>query len=140
MKTGYAFRDWVFTLNNPTPEKMDRILDSNQFRYIVYQLELSATGTRHLQGYIEFKKAVVFHEALEFFSSDFHFERRRATRRQARDYCSKEESRVRGPWSVGVWIDDDDTDMQCQGLTKRGLQCKNVALPEMSTCGIHKKE
>jgi len=139
VNNGYKFRDWVFTLNNPSPKQMEDVLNSDQIRYIAYQLEMSNTETRHLQGYVEFNEPMSFVEALELFSGgNFHLERRRGTREQARDYCMKEKSRIRGPWVQGEWFEEDDTDERCQGLTKKGEQCKNLALPDKKFCGTHK--
>lgn len=37
---------------------------------------------------------------------DLHFEKRRGTRSQARDYCTKHSGRVGGPYEVGDWAED----------------------------------
>ena len=44
---------------------MEDVLNSDQIRYIAYQLEMSNTETRHLQGYVEFNEPMSFDEALE---------------------------------------------------------------------------
>ena len=133
----YNFRDWVFTLNNPDPKTMKPILDSEKVRYLAYQLEMSTTGTKHLQGYVEFFESENFKDVLKLFNGrDFHIEKRRGSREQARDYCIKEESRIRGPWIVGEWH-EEEPEKKCQALTVKNEQCKNFALPNRDFCGVH---
>lgn len=111
-------RRWVFTLNN-----YDSALwypadgagplaaaDEGIVRCGVYQAEIGASGTRHIQGYIELGKphrlaAVKRH--LPCLSAA-HLEPARGTRDQACDYCTKEDTRdvdyepVKfGDWSAG---------------------------------------
>ena len=60
------YRNWCWTLNNPTPEEIEAIssVDLESVSYTVYQHELSKgrevsgiiENTPHLQGYSEFKK------------------------------------------------------------------------------------
>jgi len=137
--SGYQFRDWVFTLNNPTPDQMVCILESEQVRFMIYQLERSNTGTSHMQGYVELKTPISFKDLLKIFHGGiFHLERRRGTREQARNYCSKEETRIRGPWIIGEWVDEDEGEEQCHALTKEGKRCRNLALPDRKRCGTHR--
>lgn len=75
-----------------------------QFRYMVFQEERSASGTRHYQGYIEFKNTIRFNNMQNLFHGKAHLEPRRGTRNQARNYCMKEESRISGPYEVGDWL------------------------------------
>lgn len=91
-------RGWVFTLNNPTaalelPEGA---------RYLVYQKEVGESGTPHFQGYVEFARPKRL-GGLKAWLPTAHFEVRRGTREQARDYARKEASRVEGPWEFGDW-------------------------------------
>lgn len=88
----------VFTLNSPTSP----IAWPDYVRYGVYQLEKGAQGTPHYQGYAELTKPVRF-STLKKWLPTAHFEPRRGTREQARDYCMKEESREDGPWEHGSW-------------------------------------
>lgn len=93
-------RSWCFTLNNP-----DGLLDFDDFndaRYLIYQEETGAEGTHHLQGYVEFTKPKRL-AAVKKILDRAHWEPRRGTREQARDYARKEESRVGGPYEHGVF-------------------------------------
>ncbi len=70
-------------------------------RYVVFQGEEAETGTPHYQGYIEFTgvKRLV---ALTRYKQ-MHYEPRRGSREQARQYAMKEDTRVAGPWEHGEW-------------------------------------
>lgn len=92
-----AQRAWMFTLNNPTEDSVP--VHPNE-RYIVYQLEQGEQGTSHYQGYIELKKPARL-AAMKKWLPRAHFEPRRGTPEQARDYCMKAESRVTSPVERG---------------------------------------
>lgn len=91
-----AVRSVCFTLfSDSVPEFPDYV------RYAIYQREKSpTTGALHYQGYMEFTKPVKF-GGLKKWSPTAHFEERKGTRDQARDYCRKEESRVEAPVEFG---------------------------------------
>lgn len=55
------------------------------------------------QGYIEFTKKKRPSWLKNNVSKKAHFEPRRGTAEQARDYCRKDESRVSGPYECGTW-------------------------------------
>jgi hypothetical protein len=99
-------RNWVFTLNNPTEtgeELRERLSGVNHFRYLVFQKEQGENGTPHFQGYMEFTNGKPMSWLKNNISGTAHFEPRRGTREQARDYCMKEDTRVEGPWEAGVF-------------------------------------
>jgi len=53
-----AYSNWVFTLNNYTPEH-EAILQKMDYHYLLYGREVApTTGTPHLQGYVQLKKRV----------------------------------------------------------------------------------
>lgn len=91
------YQNWVFTLNNPEipyPELQEEI------KYIIYQLEKGANDTLHLQGYLQLKKRASL-QAVKSIIPRAHFERRKGTHEEARNYCTKDETRVEGPWEYG---------------------------------------
>lgn len=100
-------RSWMFTLNNPTEDDefaLDAMGDDPTTRYLVYQLEKApSTETRHYQGYVEFTKPKRF-AAVNKLVSRAHWEPRRGSRDQAREYCMKEDTRIEGPFEYGEWI------------------------------------
>lgn len=93
---------WVFTENNPEGA-IDWDLYPN-VRYAIYQHEAGdGTHTDHFQGYVEFRRSVVL-ATVRSILPRAHWEPRRGTRDQAREYCRKEETRLLGPWEYGEWI------------------------------------
>lgn len=91
---------WVFTLNNP--EGLLELPVGG--KYLVYQRERGENGTEHFQGYVEMVKRATL-STMKAWLPRAHFERRRGTQKQARDYCMKEESRVGGPWELGTYVE-----------------------------------
>ena len=67
-------------------------------------MEKGENGTEHWQGYLELKRSLVFNSVKKFFLPlKPHLEKRMGTPLQARAYCMKEESRIKGPWEVGFF-------------------------------------
>ncbi len=87
-------RNAVFTLNNYTDEDELRLAGGaggERIGYVVYGRELAPrTGTKHLQGYIEFSTQVSFAQAKEIIGATAHIERRRGTQEEAIVYCCKD--------------------------------------------------
>lgn len=84
-------RNWCFTKYNLTVPEFDPAV----VRYCVYQHEICPdTGREHLQGYVEFTKSIRLSAVKALFQDQtMHLEKRQGTRDQARDYCTKDESR-----------------------------------------------
>lgn len=93
-----ATRGWVFTLNNPEDHDVPRRWAPCQ--YAVWQLEQGANGTPHLQGYVYLKKRSRL-SALKAMCKHAHWEPRKGTHEQAKEYSTKDETRVAGPWEIG---------------------------------------
>ncbi len=90
---------WVFTENNPnvlTPAFWQSVP-----HYVVWQLEKGKDGTEHYQGYAVWKKQMAL-SAVKKCLPRAHWEKRRGNHVQARDYSSKEDTRVDGPWTFGT--------------------------------------
>ncbi len=97
------FRNWCFTLNNPTmtPAGLLKELDDDpRIRYAVFQEEQGDNEVSHYQGYLELSTSCRL-TAMKKLIPRAHFEQRRGNRDQARDYCMKEDSRKDGPWECG---------------------------------------
>lgn len=93
-------RNWCFTLNNPTDNI--NFTDVPNVRYAVYQRERGEQGTEHFQGYLELRKPARM-SAMRKLIPGAHFEVRRGTRDQAREYCLKQDTRIDGPFEFGDW-------------------------------------
>ncbi len=97
------YRNWCFTLNNPTDmekmfwQKMDEFNNENDnlVQYLVLQEEKGHDeDTFHLQGYIELSVAKGFQVVRRMFSMRAHWERRAGSQSQAITYCKKQDTRV----------------------------------------------
>lgn len=91
-------RAWVFTVNNYTDEEEDLLFHTpDGVRYICVGREIGDSGTPHLQGYMVFDNAVRLSTCKKLLPRA-HWEVRRGTDKQAREYCMKEGSF----WEVGT--------------------------------------
>jgi len=101
-------RNLVFRITWPEAEEGLPLLDPTLWpdcKYCVYQLEIGDDTNRlHYQGYMEFSGQKRYNwiqnncEGLE----SAHFEVRRGTMEEARNYAMKMETRVDGPWEWGA--------------------------------------
>lgn len=84
-------RNWCLTLNNPTPEDdgIMRKICKDFGKYGVLGYEVGEQGTPHIQGYIEFKNAQTLAQ-LKKKHDRCHWEKRRGSQEEARDYCLKD--------------------------------------------------
>jgi len=91
-QTSAGSSHWCFTWNNPTlnsDQFRSVIVDSWKCNYAIFQPEMSATGTPHFQGYVEWTaKARKRLTALRKLLATAHWEQRLGTRDQARTYCT----------------------------------------------------
>lgn len=98
---GRQSRYWCFTLNNPD-ETQDGD-DPNHWgglAYAVWQLERGENGTRHFQGFCVFttKKSL---SGCKRLSQRAHWGIMRTNVEACIAYCTKQDTREGGPWSVG---------------------------------------
>lgn len=91
--------NWVFTINNPEDTQIPTKWE-NLVKYCVWQLEQGENGTKHLQGYVVMKNRTSLNKLKEL-SASAHWEIRRGTHQQARDYAKKEDTRQEGPFEYG---------------------------------------
>lgn len=94
-------RTWCWTLFNYE----DCVITlPDKGRYIVWQIErCPETDNLHLQGYSEYTEPVRRSKVKKDISNKLHVESREGSRIQARNYCMKTDSRIDGPWELGVW-------------------------------------
>jgi len=93
------FRNYLLTVNNPkqTDEEFNEYLKTLQHvKYFTFQREIgNETGTEHFQLYIEFEVGKRFETMKEYFPTA-HIEARKGSKKQARDYCQKDDTRMDG--------------------------------------------
>ena len=110
-------RSYCFTLNNYDQEDID-LLSQVTCRYLTFGEEVGESGTQHLQGYIEFAKTQRM-AALKKIHKRIHWETRRGTREQAREYCHKDgDFQEFGSWEAGGQGSRNDLHM-LMGLIKK---------------------
>jgi len=98
-------RNWMFTINNFNLEESPNFWAKDQYRYLVWQVERGQDGTDHYQGYIQMHKKVRL-AYMKKLNPRAHWEPRRGSHAQAREYCMKEDTRVAGPWELGANQDE----------------------------------
>lgn len=100
-------RAYCFTVHAPHAEAWTLPPEAPAgVQYVVWQYEkCPTTGALHIQGYAEFLKPCRIAGARKLLSlpPTTHFEARRGTKEEARNYCMKEETRVDGPYERGIW-------------------------------------
>jgi hypothetical protein len=84
---------WVFTWNNYVEEeaqaKLAGMVENGEASYIVCGKEIGESGTRHLQGYIEFPSRRRFTQVRNALDG-CHIEPRRGSAIQAKEYACKD--------------------------------------------------
>ena len=92
---------WAFTLNNYNTDepwrKVDELAEQKSIKYLVVGREIaSTTGTRHLQGYIEYFNCRSFQgttrHLYSIFEGNVHLEVAHSSTNENYEYCTKEDS------------------------------------------------
>jgi hypothetical protein len=89
--------NWMFTINNPIVTDVPLEWPT---KFIVFQKEKGENGTEHYQGYAIFNKRMTL-SSLKTLCSRAHWEPRKGSHEQARKYCTKDDTRIDGPWTAG---------------------------------------
>lgn len=99
--TGPRAKNWCFTLNNY--EYLLDLTEIGDLTYCIYQEEVGASGTPHLQGYMQFsvRKRLVQLKELPGLEGA-HWEAARGSLADNVAYCTKDEGRVGGPYEYGA--------------------------------------
>lgn len=80
---------WSFTWNNPPETAIETLKDLPHLYLIIGTETAPTTGTKHLQGYIQFPNQWSF-EHVTSVNKAIHWERSRGSPAENRTYCSKE--------------------------------------------------
>lgn len=95
---------WCFTVNNPTMElPFTEVIP--RISFLIYQKEVGAQGTPHIQGYLEVSGARIRRTWLVNnvpWLAGAHIEAAGGTAAQSIVYCTKEEGRLEGPFRLGL--------------------------------------
>lgn len=96
-------RGWTITLNNPTDEDLIFFRDpgiASSASHYVAQLEVGASGTPHVQGYVRWRNAKAF-APTKALLRNAHIEAARGSPKDNYKYCTKPDGRIEGPWHFG---------------------------------------
>lgn len=107
------YRNVFYTYNNPTkegPDWMEFVDERVPVAFHACELEQGdKEGTKHFQGYIEFRQQMRKSQLISLFGAHFWFRARRGTALQAYEYVTKtgahakdQHQRIAGPWEQGV--------------------------------------
>jgi len=88
---------WCFTLNNP---HTNELIFPSSVLYAIWSRERGAEGTEHLQGYIRTNR-LQFKTVTGFFAGLAHVEPAKGSEQANIDYCSKSDTHIAGPWTIG---------------------------------------
>lgn len=120
-------RNWVFTLNRADNDlaalkaQVEELVALPGVQYCSWQVERGEVGTLHVQGYLQVQSPKSLDPGMKRMQSSAHWEVRRGTHEQAKEYTRKEESRVEGPFEFGDERKDQghraDLDAVCEGST-----------------------
>jgi len=95
-------RSVCFTLNNPSSLEIQKLKEYvADARYAIFQLERGTNGTEHVQGYCSRANPTGFGAWKKGLGTRAHIEAARGTAAENKAYCSKEDTRVEGPWEYG---------------------------------------
>ena len=88
-----AAKRWCFTLNNYTESDLQRIKESlteDEVTYAVVGKETGKQGTKHLQGFVNFKRKIRLNQVKMFVTGRAHLEKAKGSDIQNKTYCTKE--------------------------------------------------
>jgi len=132
-------RAWVYTLYSPDDNPQVEDLPGN-CQYHVFQYEVCPkTAKTHIQGYIYFLDAKSL-KTLQKLLPTAHLEHRKGTHEQAREYCTKEDTRAPseegyepGPHEFGqapAQGTRTELALACQTAQEKGLKAVALEQPE----------
>jgi len=99
-------RRWVFTINNPenleNAGELFRLPLEMGVRFVIWQHERGSQGeTDHIQGYLELQGPWRRSRVEAMLGGHAWVEPAKGKQEQCIAYCSKEDTRIAGPWRVG---------------------------------------
>lgn len=104
---------WCGTWNNPTMSDDEfhafliKLENEGVLKYAIFQRERGEkTGTIHFQFFVDFKSPVRFTKVKSTLPYGSHFKPMISTKTRCSNYCSKDDTRVSGPYEVGELIEE----------------------------------
>lgn len=127
-------RNWLFTSFKSPTETVDELCSriqatyfTDQCQYCIYQIEKCPETHRvHAQGYLQLLNAKSLQALKKAFSAEDHFEKRLGSHKEAKAYCSKNDSRLREPQEHGQGKDDQGVRVDLADVRDLILQGANA--------------
>jgi hypothetical protein len=132
-------KKWCFTINNPVDgDDPGRALEplTEGIKYAVWQLERGENGTPHWQGFVEWKSRGRRLNGMKALFPRAHLEVSRGTCAQNREYCTKEEGRLEGPYEIGECPEGPGSRSDLKAVKRRldeGASMKDISEEFFST-------
>lgn len=102
-------RRWFFTINNEKrtdEEVLEYVKGLEHIKYAAFQRELGEKEkTPHIQMFLIFSIGKRFSTIKKYFPRA-HIEAAKGTNAEARDYCTKSETRISGPYEYGEFAEE----------------------------------
>src|ERR1700748_3707952 len=128
-KTGYKPRNCMITSWNDFD--INPIINHSNFRYMIFQKEQCPTSQKiHYQIYLELKDSRDITWIKKLFNDQtIHIESRNGKQHHAIEYCSKEDTRIEGPWEYGEKAKQGERTDQCQikQMVDKGLTLNDIS-------------
>ena len=126
---------WCGTLHLDTEEFdgetfLKQHVEAKRIAYGIGQIErCPTTGRLHFQFYIQAHRTQALSWVRKYIADRAHWEQARGNVQQCIDYCSKDDTRVAGPWTAGM----PKRQGQTAGLeAATELVCSGVALADVA--------
>lgn len=96
-------RGWTFTLFDIPSFREEKLKSVATLEYLVWQKEMCPKTQRpHFQGYVYFTNPRTLGGVRRLIGGRPHLEKARGTPEQNKQYCTKEDTRMDGPWEHGT--------------------------------------
>jgi len=94
MTSNNSAKNWAFTINNYTDDKIELLSDLvplGKCQYLVFGMEVGEEGTPHLQGYLQLPKKLRFNQVKALIGGSGHIDReyQNSTPTANQTYCKK---------------------------------------------------
>jgi len=139
-------RRWMFTWNNfPAGQEQMWLNDAApppEIRYAIWQHECGAENhVHHIQGYVVFKTPLSVGTVKHIVGDPAHLDKCKGTDDDCVAYCTKEDTRIAGPWHIGERVAQGErTDLAAlAALVKEGKTDRDLAEIEPCTFMRHYK-
>lgn len=106
-KPGKQAKNWILTINNPSYDLLDIMPDVPDLKYAIWQLETGENGTSHFQAFVMFEIKKRLNQLTVYFQG-CHAEIIKGTPEQAKNYCSKMETRIGETSEFGIFPGNGD--------------------------------